>query len=84
MLTDAPRWRGLWVEVWPALVILILGWMVLTLWLETPQVYRRWPDGACIAVYPAAAGTCRDLPPRHALIWVGATALDASGERAGR
>ena len=47
------------------------GLMAFVFWqLSLPVVQYRRRTGECVAVIPASAGSCKDLPKRHESEWV--------------
>ena len=48
-----------------------LGLAAFVFWqLELPVVQYRHQTGECVAVIPASAGSCENLPQRHEAEWV--------------
>jgi len=48
-----------------------LGLTAFVFWqLELPVVQYRHQTGECVAVIPASAGSCENLPQRHEAEWV--------------
>ena len=48
-----------------------IGLMAFVYWqLSLPVVQYRHQTGECVAVIPASAGSCENLPSRHEAEWV--------------
>lgn len=48
-----------------------IGLLAFVYWqLSLPVVQYRHRTGECVAVIPASAGSCKDLPKRHEAEWV--------------
>ncbi len=48
-----------------------IGLTAFVFWqLELPVVQYRHQTGECVAVIPASAGSCKNLPQRHEAEWV--------------
>ena len=48
-----------------------IGLMAFVFWqLELPVVQYRHRTGECVAVIPASAGSCENLPSRFEVEWV--------------
>lgn len=47
-----------------------IGLMAFVFWqLSLPVVQYRHQTGECVAVIPASAGSCENLPQRHEAEW---------------